>query len=249
MKYTFLSILIVFCLSCSNESGKKEVKQESVEVTKQKKVMTDKERDEEFKIAMSIFPLTVKQEEVINDTNIINDSKLKVIKLFDNSNDFKLRSLMNNSMDQLYFKNVYFCEGVIIELSAYSFRIEGGNTIVRYRDSSKCTNKIPHTYFYKNSKIKKDKKTGKEILVYNYDIQKIKTELGRIEVSQKDPICCETGKNPFKIKTIDGEIDFKNVGNLNVFEYDGDMSGKKEIYIVNTFDSEIIIKLYKITDK
>jgi len=174
---------------------------------------------------------------IVNDTTIINNTDLKVYLLF-NIADYQRYQEVNGILLTEYFEGVRICQDDFLTIG-YSFT----SLKITPEGLYKCKNvdetcnrpKIKIHGFGSNFATKTGKKS-------------FKSRFGKIEVNRQTG-CMDTGRNPVTILHNKKTLQFKNIGNLVFFEFDGDNDGKTELYIVNYFICDEHLEIYKIDDK
>lgn len=177
-----------------------------------------------------LLPHFISQKAIKNDTSILNNSRLGLYRLFD-SRDAK--------NDILYFGTslsgpIQVCdnEGLSVIIGKIHFAFKTGGLMVHVKADTLC-NEFEEVQRFSLPSLESKTKV-------------FKAETGRIEVEQKKMLCENTGHNPVKIKGGEGDVYFKDAGNLIFFEYDIDKGGSKEFFMVNYYPCENHLEIYKI---
>jgi hypothetical protein len=185
------------------------------------------------------------QSLVHNDTSIINNTDLKIYRLFDTRD--------STHAGKSYYPfdgGVKTCNdnGVTIHYGPTNFIIKSNGIEVTATRDTICSKGITE-YRFGGSRRIKQLKDGSVDAYYDLEKKYIKTQIGKIEVSPQQFHCDDTGNNPFRIERNGKSIYFKDGGNLLFFEYDSDNDGKKELFILNYHSCMAHIELYKIDYK
>lgn len=185
----------------------------------------------------------VPQREVKSDTSVINETSLRVYKLYDSRDSGYPRHRPE------YLHSIRVCNngGIRIHAGIMLFDITPGGVVVQQHPDTICGGRM-NVHSCTTNRIVKENKDGEIEISYLLRKNKFPAQAGTVEIEQKQMRCDDTGYNPVKITRDGKSIYFKDAGNVILFEYDVDGNGTKEIYLINYFSCMGWLQIYKITE-
>jgi hypothetical protein len=194
----------------------------------------------------TVKPRYIEQKLVNKDTSIINNTDLKVYKLFDTRdsiNDFLKYT------DCLFGKiEVCINQYLTIHIRPLNFCIKQNGIDISETVDTTCSKKINYHIFECN-RIITEHEDGNIDVSYELEKKYFTLQIGKIEVERKQMRCDDTGYNPITIARNNKTLYFKDIGNLIFFEFDTNKDGINELYILNYFSCMGHLEIYKITNK
>jgi hypothetical protein len=179
----------------------------------------------------TILPRFIPQAIIKNDTSIINHTKLKVYKLFETYSS--LDSCVQR--DFILFDEViiYKNKTPMICVDPLNITILAKGVKVSIENTPKGLKKINYGFTFKEQRISKTAKNNCKKLRYLITDPQPALGISKIDLYLKERRCDDTNNCPMEIFSNGKSLFFKELGNLDFFEYDADKDGQKELYIVD----------------
>jgi len=190
-----------------------------------------------------LIPTYLKAQEITSDTSIINLTDLKVYLLFDQYD--KKNKVVNFGED--LFRGGKICTGkeLTIQIGAINFLIKENGLEIHETIERRCDKEL-ESIKYGINRVVKELENGEWDVKYVYDTIDHKSSLGKIEVIRKKLKCVDTGRNPLKIHRNGKTLEFKDIDNLQFFEYDLDNDGNKGLYVLTYQSCNGLLKIYEV---
>ncbi len=193
-------------------------------------------------------PRFIKQSLIQNDTSIINNTDLKIYRLFDTRDSASGIRYFNYPLEM----GTHICNNnnnnLTVNTGGVLFTIQREGLHIEQKKDTICKKEIKSTCF-KTHRITTTLKSGDFYISYDTTKKYFATQIGKMKISPTSLGCDDTGRNPFKITRNGKSIYFKDIGNLTFFEYDIEKDGMKELYILNSFSCRGRLEIYKIDIK
>jgi len=199
-----------------------------------------------------LFPFTVPQKSVGTDSLIINNTELKVWLMFD-SWDFPEESSMWHTFIECRDGglNDPWLNNLTLTMCENKFIIQDSTTVVLKQFGyspqlllNKKAKSLANTSVVRKDTVLPD---GTETNMQVYGEVICQSSFGEIVITRKAG-CDDTARSPFTLNYKGNFIYFKEIGNLNLYEYDANNNGKNELYIMNYYLCGGRIIVYKIDD-
>ncbi|MFH1320361.1 MAG: hypothetical protein ABII90_06895 [Bacteroidota bacterium] len=192
-----------------------------------------------------LIPTFIKEKEIKSDTSIINETDLKVFILFDQYN--KKDRLLKFRESLFYGAKVCKKENLIIQIGREIFIVKRNGVEIHETLEVNCENEIETKKYGINREVK-ELPSGKRDVKYVNEKIIHKIGLGNLEVERKRLKCDDTGTNPITIYRNGKKLEFKEIDNLQFFEFDTDSNGKNELYVLTYRSCSGLLRIYKIDE-
>lgn len=191
------------------------------------------------------LPVFIKQSSP--DTNVKNNSKLKVYLMFEQTNEREKRVLRLG--ENLFDGATVYTNGNHVVLKyGYEYVIikEDGVELINSSDMT-YSNRLTSINYGTNREVNELTNGEWDFKYIEKDVDH-EVSLGELVVHIEWLKCDDTGSNPITIERPEGNLEILNIDNLQFFEYDIDNDGKNELYILSYASCEGYLKIYKIEE-